>query len=169
MEELTLVSPIAPTGNYRPAVMARLRQKYVQHLGGTGSGRRLYVSRARAPLRRVANEDALVRLLSRHRIERVFLEELPFDQEVRLLSETDLLVGSHGAGLTNMLFMPEGGRVVEFRRTGDAANNCYFSLASDLGHSYHYVLCNPVQAGRDTHTADVAVDLEQVEKVLVAL
>jgi protein O-GlcNAc transferase len=37
----------------------------------------------------------------------------PFDEQVRLVANTDVLISMHGAGLTSMLYMPDHGAVLE--------------------------------------------------------
>ena len=44
--------------------------------------------------------------------ETVYTEELSFAEQVRLFSETRCLVSIHGAGLTNLMFMPPGGHML---------------------------------------------------------
>src|ERR1035437_4173888 len=60
----------------------------------------------------------------------------PFEDQVAILSKARYVASNHGAGLTNMLFMRPGGRVLELRREGDAHNNCFFTLASALKLDY---------------------------------
>jgi capsular polysaccharide biosynthesis protein len=160
---------LAPTGNYRPSTVAGLGQAWRTRLGTGAPWRKVYVSRQKAPWRKVHNEVAVWPLLEARGFERVFLEDLPFEAQVRLLAETKVLVANHGAGLTNLLFMVPGTRVLEVRMRGDAANNCYFSLASAVGLEYFYLLADPVAGQVDSHTADVIVDPAALGRVLEAL
>ena len=59
------------------------------------------------------------------------------------MSRARYVVSNHGAGLTNMLFMKDGARVLELRHVSDYVNNCYFILASALQFDYLYQLCEP--------------------------
>lgn len=47
-----------------------------------------------------------------------------------MMQNTELLVGMHGAALTNMFFMPSNSTVVEFRYNGPHHNHCYWHLSS---------------------------------------
>lgn len=84
------------------------------------------------------------------------------------MSETKALGGLHGAGLTNMVFMPPGGHVLEVRFRGDAHNNCYFSLASAMEHGYWYVLADFAR-GSEVHDADARVEKENFQDILQRL
>jgi hypothetical protein len=59
------------------------------------------------------------------------------EQQVTLFASTDLLVAQHGAGLSNMVFMPTGSSVVEIKPPLDpTVDSIYSNLASSatLGH-----------------------------------
>ena len=70
-----------------------------------------------------------------------------------------VLVGLHGAGLTNMLFMPAKSSIIEIRNNGDSHNNCYFSMASELNHAYYYLLGQ----GESLQTDDVNIKIDILE------
>lgn len=166
-ESLLTCSPAAPTGNYRPLIMKKSRGRFIDHFGSTDRrDRKVFISRAQAPKRKIANEDELVPILERSGFERVVMENLAFSDQVKLLSETAVLIGNHGAGLVNMLFMRPGSSVVELRLRGDTANNCFFSLASALDISYRYQICDSIRPGEDTHTADFIVDTKTFSHIL---
>lgn len=160
VKDALLAPAVAPSGNFRPQFMVEVGQAWRTLSGAQAPHRKLYISRARATRRRVANEGDLRAVLEARGFETVCLEGLPFADQVRLLAETSELVSNHGAGLTNMLFMVPGTRVTEIRLQGDAHNNCYFSLARALGLEYDYRLARPAGAGSDPHSADVVVDVE---------
>jgi hypothetical protein len=68
-----------------------------------------------------------------------------------------------------MLFMPEGGSVLELRHEADRINNCYFTLASALNLQYFFQTCRAANDGPDPHIADVIVDSAELEKNLHAI
>lgn len=164
--DLAVVTQVAPTGNYRPSVMARLRRRMRAFFGAVDGGRRLYVSRAHAGRRRVANEAELLPILKRFGFERVSIERLSFAEQVRLAGSASILLGNHGAGLTHACWLPPGAVLFELRRTGDRENNCYYSLAGALGLKYHYLNCRAENDRKATHDADIVVDVPRLETEL---
>lgn len=186
-EDLLWIPPVSPTGNYRPPLMRSLRDRLRRHFGapadgaaGTGqaadgvppgalrpnAGRRLFISRAEAPWRKIANEADLAPALERYGFERVVMERLSLAEQIRLVSEAQIVVGNHGAGLTHILWLNPGSRVLELRRRGDGLNNCYYSLADAMGVDYYYQLCDSVDKREDTHTVDFIVDTGEFERLL---
>lgn len=146
----------ASTGNgyiHSPAAMARLGNRIQDAVPGTNEDnrpRRLYVSRADAEDRRVQNEDALLEALKDYGFERIVPSEHTFAEQVRRFADAEVVLGPHGAGLTNVIFAPETTLVELF---GSYQNACFFALARGMGHEYASVACRP--AGSDL-VADVS-------------
>ena len=164
---LVMPSHTAPSGHYNTDAIRGLRSVLLSAYGDRSSkGERLYISRRIAAKRRIINEDEIAPILSRFGFETVRTEELSFEQQVRTLSRARYVVSNHGAGLTNTLFMREGGSVLELRHQTDRINNCFFTLASALELNYFYQTCGPQNAKADPHEADLLVDPDELERNL---
>lgn len=105
----------------------------------------LYASRRQAKTRRVTNEAELEVILRDHGFRSVVLEEMPFREQVSLCNRVRILVGPHGAGLTNSLFMNKGGLVGEI--AGPSVVPCYSVMSRQLGHEFHRLTAR--QPGQD--------------------
>ncbi|KAA2244710.1 glycosyltransferase family 61 protein [Chitinophaga agrisoli] len=165
LKAASLVVPdhTAPTGNYNPALLGELRRLFAPATT-VQPYRKVYVSRQRANRRRVLNEDTLLPVLQQAGFEIHCFEDYSLQEQRAIMQETKVLAGLHGAGLTNMLFMPAGGQVLEIRNMGDTHNNCFFSMAGALGHAYYYVLADGTTA--DTYAADFRVDAGMLASVV---
>jgi hypothetical protein len=167
---LLMPTHTAPSGHFRDEVIQGVRTTLLNALGESHQGgERLYISRRLAGRRRIANETELTPVLEKFGFETVCAEELSFEQQVKLFSRARYLVSNHGAGLTNMLFMRDGGAVLELRHVSDYINNCYFILASALKLDYYYQLCQAEGDSADAHTADLIVDPKELETNLTRL
>jgi hypothetical protein len=163
---LLMPSHTAPSGHYNEAIIRGVRNVLLSAYGDSDGGEKIYVSRRHATKRRIVNEDDINQVLSKFRFQTIYAEELSFAQQVKISSRARYFVSNHGAGLTNMLFMPENGSVLELRHQTDGINNCYFTLASALNLNYFYQPCRPVSDGPDPHSADLVVDPKQLEENL---
>jgi capsular polysaccharide biosynthesis protein len=168
-DRLMVIPPVAPTGNYRPDLMQAIRERFRVKFPAGGGPAHLFISRSEAPKRRIANEGELAPTLKRHGLTPVIAESLSFEEQVRLIGCASLLVGSHGAGLSHMLWLKPGSCVVELRRRADRWNNCYFSLASALDLKYFYLECDPVNQADDFHSGDIVVDPVALDGLLSSL
>eukprot|EP00416_Gambierdiscus_australes_P018101 CAMPEP_0171073436 /NCGR_PEP_ID=MMETSP0766_2-20121228/11513_1 /TAXON_ID=439317 /ORGANISM="Gambierdiscus australes, Strain CAWD 149" /LENGTH=253 /DNA_ID=CAMNT_0011530131 /DNA_START=103 /DNA_END=861 /DNA_ORIENTATION=- len=77
-------------------------------------------------------------------LKRVDLAAFSVEDQVRLASRAHVIIGSHGAGLSNMIFARSGTLILEM---GERAFSilCYRNLALRMGHTYVNVL-DPAQA-----------------------
>ena len=157
-ERLLMPTHTAPSGHYNEPLVRELRD-FILDACGAGEAEtdaRLYVSRGRAPKRRLTNEEEVARVVGEFGFRVVRFEEHAFEEQVRLAASARHLVSNHGAGLTNILFMPEGGSVLELRREGERERNWFFNLASAAGLRYYYQPCAP--ADDDAHSGDLTAD-----------
>lgn len=157
------VATIPGSGLNRPSpanvlMMRDILGRCVQ--GRSSRGRRLYVARSDAPDRRVRNEDAIVEMLDGYGFEPVAPAALTVSEQLSLFSEAEIVVGAHGAGLTNIVVAPAGCRVIEL--VGNkVVNPTYLVLTSLLGLPYVYV------RGRDVYR-DLVVSPDDVRSAVEA-
>jgi capsular polysaccharide biosynthesis protein len=161
VKKIILPSHTANTGNYNHTLINELRDKFIENIKTKGT-RKVFISRLKAPKRKISNEGEVVDYLKSHNWEIHYFEDYSFKKQIEIMSETKCLIGLHGAGLTNMLFMKEGGKVLELRNKEDNHNNCYFSLASELDIEYYYQLNEGNSI--ETHTVDIEVDMNILKK-----
>jgi capsular polysaccharide biosynthesis protein len=148
----------APTGNYRPSIIKKLHQRIL----GRGEEasldneiyKKIYISRKKANIRKVINEDKIILELITLGFKILYMEDLSYEQQIYFSSNADVILSLHGAGLTHMLYMKPGSKVIEIRVENDAQNNCYFSLASDLNHKYYYLLAKSSDLKKSTQRTD---------------
>jgi capsular polysaccharide biosynthesis protein len=153
--------PLASSGNYNPDIIKNIRAIYHNHFAKgeyVDCLERIYISRSRAERRRILNEDKVFEILTRKGFTIIYAENLTFSDQCKLAMKTQVLVSNHGAGLSNMLFMNSGGKVMEIRNSSDSHNNCYFSLASALDLNYYYILADPTKKEAIPHHADLIID-----------
>jgi capsular polysaccharide biosynthesis protein len=162
VKELVLPSHTASPGNYNKYYLSNLRQRFIKP--NIIPFRKIFISRNQASQRFITNEEEVVALLLQNQFEVHVFENYPLSQQIGLMNEAMILLGLHGAGLTNMLFMPEKGNIVEIRNKGDKHNNCYFSMASELNHSYFYL--QGLGDGKDTSAVNITIDLLALKNLL---
>ncbi len=178
INKLILPSHIGNSGNYDKELMQEARKLFTQSLKiesneGTENvieqkiNRKIYISRQKSRFRKINNEEQVQNLLKKYNYEIHYFEEYSFEKQIELMKQTVSLVGLHGAGLTNLLFINPNTKVLEIRNQADKHNNCYFSLASDLEVDYYYLLSEGDSA--ETHTVNVDVDIEKLEQIILEM
>jgi len=132
--DLYYVTRVAAPGQVNDEIMKDLNRRF-RGVRGPGT-KRFYISRSEARIRKVLNESELEPVLRSYGFETVRPEKLSLREQIDMFAECGTLIGIHGAGLTNCLFMPPGGNVVELRKR--EPNYGYWHLADSVGHKYYY-------------------------------
>lgn len=157
-------------GHQDPLLMQQVRMQLIKALGypETTPHRRIYVSRSRQRMRKLVNEEALDSVLAHYSFEKVFFEELSFEEQVQTALEASIMMGVHGANLTNMLFMQPSTTVIELMNE-DHANLVYFRMASYLHITYYNVPCRIADAEENTNNANILIDLNILNNLLSSI
>jgi hypothetical protein len=124
--------------------------------------KRIYASRSRQKTRRVINEDEVITIVTKHGFTVVYFDDMTFDAQVALMQNVQFFISSHGANITNILFLPTNAKVLELINN-KKPNFCYWSVASFIHIEYNYQLCN-------IHSADhIIVDIAKLEENIQAI
>ena len=105
---------------------------------------RIYVSRKQAERRHLSNEDEFMPLLTKHKFQKVYLEQMSIIEQVKLFRTATHVIAAHGAGLTNVLFAPAHTRILEIRPELSSGQFCFEKLFN-LGWPYSEFLVSPVK------------------------
>lgn len=99
---------------------------------------RVFVSRRDVPHKiRLSNEAAVSQRLTGFGFTEYVLGDMPLDDQIALFSNAKFVVASHGAGLTNLMYM-RGGQVIEIH--SDSFKDCYFNISQQLGLDYFGIM-----------------------------
>ncbi len=162
-KNLKMPTHTAPTGNYNEEIIRGLRSLYTNYYQGSNNealSEKIYISRGKAQKRKIINENELIDLIEQYGFKTVHFEDYSFEEQVKIAMGTRYLISNHGGGLSNILFMRSGSKMMELRKAADNHNNCFFSLASCLNIDYFYQLCNSPNSDEDPHTANLIVDCD---------
>lgn len=141
VENLIMTGKSAAVGiggaSVHPSDVAILRDRFAALIPESAEGHRVIVMRA-GQKRAVKGESQLVDRLSTFGFFGVDAASLTFPEQISLFANTRHLVGLHGAGLVNSVWM-QGGELVEIF-SSDYMVPCYATLAEVTGLSYkHHV------------------------------
>lgn len=103
-------------------------------------GKKIFISRENSPFRNIQPKEEIEGVIKELGFEITLPDSLSLADQIKLFSECSHLIGVHGAGLTNMIFMPQGAKVLEIRRKDDNLNFCYYKMAHTLTLQYFYFL-----------------------------
>lgn len=125
-------------------------------------GRRIYVERGSAKTRRILNEPEVLEMLKKYGFVPVKLEGKTVAEQARLFANAEIIVGTHGAALTNLIFAHEGTKVLEIFPYG-LQETSYFTAATHAKLDYYYLIGDGA-AGRSSY--NLRVNLGKLERLL---
>ena len=127
--------------------------------------RKVFVSREKAQYRRLVNQDEVWPIFKRMGWQKVCMEDLSFDDQIKLMSETRAFSSLNGAGFGNIILMPKGAHVFELCNE-EIMSASFYAMACAMDH--HYWLGKSFLVGKDYRYAfdDVIVDIHAVESIL---
>ncbi len=111
-----------------------LRARVADHMGAPALARDLlFVSRRDSNLRVMHNEAELEAALRPLGFTTFVAGEAPVTEQIRAFSRARVIVGAHGAGLTNLIFAPPGAFVLEIATPGSVEMAEFRFIAEALG------------------------------------
>jgi capsular polysaccharide biosynthesis protein len=116
----------------------------------------IYISRSRSS-RSPASEILLEDYLSSIGFDILYLEDLSIQDQITRFSAAKVVVAPHGAGLSNIVFLDEGARVLEYS-AGEWWWPCFRRIAFGLGLDYEFLLL-PAYPSAPNGRAEDAISL----------
>jgi hypothetical protein len=144
-----------------PLAIEWVREKLIQenHLKRK---KRIYISRRDALKRYVVNEVEVESILAQFGFETVCLSDYSFKDQIEFFQAAEIVIGSHGAGLANLVFTPSESIFIELIKEGPF-NTCYYQLAGIRKIKYGFLICQRDGAGQ---YVNVNILKELVEKAI---
>ena len=109
----------------------------------------------------IINLEEVQNLLKEKSFDIVKLENLSFDEQIYVFSNAKIVVGAHGAGLTNLCFSKEKTKVIEIRSTepGYGFQNKVYERISEINNLNYSLLSTPYLSKKNIN-GDLFVDLK---------
>ena len=135
---------------------------------GLNLGDKIYISREGCPLRFIKNEISFLALVEKYGFKKVLMDQYSYEDQISICNNAKYIIGPHGAGFTNILFMKNGGFLFELASKPDKHKliTDYYKLACFTGINYLYQECEAQGEIPDFHHGSLLVDLNKLEKNL---
>lgn len=102
--------------NAHPYTLQYVREKLLSKVKNrvdiTQFSKRIFISR-RDAIRRILNEDEIFELFKAKGFERYETSKMSVEEQIALFAQAEVVVGEHGAGLTNIMFCQQDTKVIE--------------------------------------------------------
>ena len=123
---------------------------------------KIIISRKNASRRRILNEEEVIEHLKPLGFVSYALENMSISEQADLFSRAEMIVGPHGAGMTNILFSKNVTLIELFSGDSNYLQPVFFSLSQALGFKYGYVVGEKVGRGSTSRTGDIKVNIKKL-------
>ncbi|MFN4016074.1 MAG: glycosyltransferase family 61 protein [Reyranella sp.] len=129
--------------------------------GRDRSGELLYVSRNESSMRRILNEEELLPGLRDMGFHIISPAKLSLADQIEAFRNARVVLGAHGAGLTNILFCRPNTTLIEIFPAGGVHGSAFLRIASQLDFNYYYVIgkkSENKQSRKNPNNSDLTLD-----------
>jgi len=117
---------------------------------------KIFVSRQDASIRRVHNYDELSNFLTANGFDIVVPSDYSVIEQAHIFNNANMIVGPHGAGLTNLLFA-ENATVIEL--WGNKLSTTFERLSQICGHEYSRLQCDTKRGNLFVNSAELITQI----------
>ena len=161
-----LLVPVRDKGgaHLTPGLVDCIRCATPQPASPQPPGRALYITRDDSSRRPVHNEPAVRDLVQRHGLDMHTLTGLSVARQIKLFAEADIVVATHGAGLTNLMWCQPGTTVIELLPDRHRVP-CFRDICRQRNLQHHAIPC-PQPGTAKALAAPMTVPLEPLATAL---
>ena len=120
----------------------------------------IIVSRSRAERRKLLNEHELISMLKVYNFRLVNFEDYDYDAQINITRNCKIMIGYHGAGLTNLFFMKPKSLVIEICNQ-NYQNEIFKVFSKALKINYKSFKCN-----KNYLNLDGACDIKEITEYI---
>lgn len=136
-------------------------------LGNKLSERKIkyYLKRGNANERHIVNEDEIITFLKREGFEVLDTGSLSIEEQIDKMRLASIVISMHGAALTNLIFTPEGCRIIEIHTYDYFRTDCYYTLSAMRNLPYWYLIGEKTDNGK---WGDIILPVKKLKQTIEA-
>ena len=162
IKDAIYIPDLSPSGSPRPKLVNLLKNS-ILNKSSKNKNQKIYISRKNSR-RKIINEEELIKTLLKYNFKIYFMEDLKIIDQISLCNSAKIIIGMHGAGLTNCICMKKNATLIELRPRNEMNLNCYYALANIQKLKYYYFLCDKKSIFKTVTNSDYSLDVQMFEK-----
>ncbi len=155
---------------WAPPAVRFIRHKLgIKENNSGNAGRRIYIGRKGAKWRKLLNEEELLKFIKGKGFEVIDPGSISVAEQISIARSAEVIMGPIGAGMSMIMFAPQGAGVIEFI-SHKGKMNVSPAIAGALQQRIVQIACRPeIQKGVSPMDADFWVSLENVDQAFNVL
>ena len=144
-----------------------LRKKFLINKIYKNIYKKIYVDRSDSEFNhcKIINHEEVWGFLKNKGFKKLKLTEINFNEQVSLFNNANIIIGAHGAGLTNIIFSNPETKIIEIQPKKQL--NEFFTHISKVNKlNYNRIVSKDLRLNIDNKPGDILVDIKDIEKLL---
>ena len=144
-----------------------LREKFLKEAEYKNLGKKIYIDRSDSLFNhcKIINSSDVWKFLEKKGFTKIKLTEINFKNQVGLFNSANVIIGPHGAGLSNIIFSNPETKIIEIKPENN--NNEFFSTISEINNlNYKKIISKDLKLNIENKPGDIFVDLNDIEKLI---
>ena len=155
------------SGLFNPSHLKILQNEFKQ-FQNLSAKKNIFLTRRKSRSRKILNEQEIYNFLDENSFSVIETDDMSFLEQVKLFSNAKILISSHGAGLTNMVFMPQNSIIIELmpeysKYDKFEINKCFENMSNALSFKYIKIDCKRFDYKTQFDTCDILIDSQELK------
>jgi capsular polysaccharide biosynthesis protein len=173
VNQLLVPTIVRWAGNHNVGVLQELRDRTLEAISKVNENKLVVPSRifiVRKGRRQIKNLLEVENCLKKYDISFIDFDGMSVVQQLQMVQDAELIIGQHGAGLTNIVFAKENCNVIEIfidpKEVNGIIDDEYYRIFSQLNFSYYCLFSNTASEKKDFYSSDIKLNIHELEKVV---
>jgi hypothetical protein len=171
--QLLLPTIVRWAGNHDANIVKELRNRSLEAISKIerntiSSPTKIFI--VRKGRRQIKNILEIENCLQKYGITFIDFDGMSVIEQLQVVSDAELIIGQHGAGLTNVIFAKENCSVVEIfidpKEVNGIIDDEYYRIFNLLNFDYYCLFAKKANENGDFFTSDVTLDINDIETLL---
>lgn len=128
---------------------------------------KIYITRKNSEYRKILNEDELIKLLVSYSFKIISLENMSFNQQIKTFNKSKIVVGVHGAALSNSFFQKKNTNIIEI--AFENSNSAIKGIAKSSQLKYFLIPVKKTKVFNRNQDGEGIVNLEKIKSILAKI
>ncbi len=144
-----------------------LREKFLKNAEYDCAHNKIFIDRSDSNFNhcKIINNEQVWQFLEKKGFKKYKLSEMSFKKQIGLFNSADIIVGAHGAGLSNIIFSKSNSKVIEIKPAYHK-NKFFYRLAQINNLNHHEVFSKDLKSQINDIDGDIIVDLKDILKLV---
>ena len=144
-----------------------LREKFLKDAEYKNLSKKIYIDRSDSIFShcKIINSEDVWKFLQKRGFTKIKLTEINFKNQVGLFNHANIIIGAHGAGLSNMIFSKSETKVIEIKPEYHV--NDFFPRLSKINNlNYNKIVSKDLKLNIENKPGDIFVDLNDIAELI---